>query len=168
MWLQDSNERKLLIIYFRKARARLQEKGCSPFDPMLISYLELVAAFDCEASIDEKAATAIDEKASINPKSQNNKYARFLDCLTLIFALTIMLCERELLGLTSRPKLGYKGNLNISLTPIGYDLGAKYNNPWKRWHLRWLEYKDSFLWPIIGFLLGCLMTYIITKVTSNP
>lgn len=155
MWLQNANERKLIKLYFSKAQDRLQKDGLLPTSPIDYPHLELVADFDPKSTIDS------------NPNGSNihftqNKYSRFLDCLTQIFALAQILQQRNLLKI-HKAKLDYNGTMTIELTLLGYDLGRKYSNKWKSLHLWWMEYKDNFLWPIIGFLLGCLMTYIITR-----
>ena len=112
---------------------------------------------------------AVTQPCQHSKESNRPNHALYMDCITHIFALTFILEERSLLKLlepqrtTDGTTISHGGAIVFSLTPIVYDLGAKYNNPLKCVHLFWFEYKDSFLWPILGFLLGCLMTYIIAK-----
>ena len=158
MWLPDANERKLLRKYTDVVRYRCKQSGNSPFEPINLTLSDLVSAFRPEAALDLR------QEADLPPKKMCNRHKRYIDCIYHIFALNFVLQERDLIQ--SRPERisnFYSGDLTFKLTPSGYDLGYKYSKWWKCWHLWWLEYKDSFIWPIIGFFFGSLVTYIITR-----
>jgi hypothetical protein len=159
MWLPDSNERKLLAEYYRKVRQRCFQSGHSPFEPISLPHNNIVIVFQPKAALDFDWAPGAD----FQNKQMDNRFKRYLDCLAHIFALNLVLQERGLIKLPKGQTLSYTDDLQICLTPSGYDLGCKYNKCWRRWHLWWLEYKDSFLWPILAFFFGSLVTYIITR-----
>ena len=164
MWLHDSDERKLLKILFLRAYSLLP-RGNSPVEPIQYTNRDFVAAFRPKAAVENNYK--FDTRVG---RVTNEKDIRFSACINQIYALIVMLEKRSLLKLLEGQtttedgtKFRHGSAIVFCLTPIGYDLGRKYSRWYLSLHLWWIEYKDSFLWPIIGFLLGCLMTYIITK-----
>ncbi len=169
MWLQDRDERKLIKILYLRAYSLLQ-RGNSPVEPIQYTNRDLVAAFRPKAAVENNYK--FDSRVG---RVVNEKELRYFACINKIYALIVMLEKRSLLKLLEGQtttedgtKFRHGSAIVFSLTPIGYDLGAKYDSRLKCVHLFWLEYKDSFLWPIIGFLFGSIMTYILLKVTSKP
>ena len=49
----------------------------------------------------------------------------------------------------------------VSLTIEGYDLGRKYSSWWARGGLWFAEYKDHWIWLIVGFLGGIVGALLV-------
>jgi hypothetical protein len=167
MWLSDRDERKLLRIYYDRVRELWLPEGISPLKPYSIPFLNLVNLFRPEASLDLAqvgAALDLELKPDLASIQTDNDYKRYLDCLAHIFALNHLLVDRGLITLPKGQELSYNDDLFFSLTTTGYDLGFKYSKRWSCWHLWWLEYKDSFLWPLITYIIGILTAVVVQLI----
>ncbi len=171
MWLSDRDERKLLKILFLRAYSRLQ-KGTSPVEPIQYTYRDLVAAFRPKAAVEKDYIFATDVG-----RITDKKVIRFTECISQIYALIIMLEERSLLKLLEGQitteggtKQRHGSAMVFCFTPKGYDLGRKYSRRYLSLHLWWIEYKDSFIWPLIGYFLGiasAVVVYLIVNRLTN-
>jgi hypothetical protein len=64
------------------------------------------------------------------------------------------LAARELIQTTNHQH--EPGVIVVSLTIAGYDLGRRYASPWVRTGLWFAEYKDHWIWLILGFVGGII------------
>ena len=55
----------------------------------------------------------------------------------------------------------------VALTVDGYDLGRKYASGWIRTGLWFAEYKDHWLWLVLGFF-GGILGAIFIKILEQP
>ena len=70
--------------------------------------------------------------------------------------------ERKFICLDERDLM----DVRVELTLQGWDLGRKYNNPLIRSGLWFKEYKDYWVWLIVGLIGGILGAIIVNKLSK--
>ena len=169
MWL-PKEERKLLIIYTKAIRKAIEKIESSvtnqkwySLDDLINIYMAKDFAKQAENLKDafHKATDKTYENSQSSndtPEQMKKSIKNYLSVKAEIDAANNALAERNLIKITPHER---QPRIGISLTIEGYDLGRKYADWFTCSGLHFKEYKDHWIWIILGFLAGVLGALLV-------
>lgn len=163
MWL-PREERQLLMLY--AVHDAVLDGNPMPFS---VDELGEVATKRLSARQIAKYAEGIRKKKrqsgpdpNGSPKSGcSRKYMGWLSAKGIIESANSRLQHRDFV----RFRECGTGQYEITLTLAGWDLGRKYNSWWDRTGLWFREYKDHWLWLIVGLLGGIVGGLVVQRLS---
>ena len=169
MWL-PKNERKLLEIYYIARCEGLKKVDSDPTNEKWYSQSELVDIFSDKNYIEKtrmlktdfhKAVESTYEESNgdhYNHEKTKREMKTTLSTMAAIDAANAALVARNLIKISQHQT---QSRIGVSLAIEGYDLGRKYNKKFDRGALWFHEYKDHWIWIILGFIAGILGALVV-------
>ena len=155
MWL-TVDERRILTGYYRLIKTVDDESvfQIDDLEPLLKTYANCSQIKEYEYADSDSPATSVQElKAQI---------AKHLQSSNRISNANSLLAARQLITIKNHQHAN--GVVIVTLTLAGYDLGRKYASWWTRTGLCFSEYKDHWLWLIVGFIGGILGSLVLKGI----
>jgi len=167
MWL-PKEERQLLAYYYRMTREN--KDWHISFPQSIDEILDATGRFPALRSISRKIMRCVSFKT--HNVDTLNQCLEKRQCI--LIAANQRLLKRQLISLiANEPGESISDDIrklfnlpDVKLTIQGWDLGRKYNSWFIRSGLRFAEYKDHWLWVIIGFGGGILGTLIVNWLSG--
>lgn len=173
MWL-PREERRLLEIYYWAICEGLKKVGSSPFTEKWYSKEDLINAFqtncfhfkkmarmdkdDYHKSVNKMDDTSSEESEDIDVPKLKRDIRKCLTTIAKIDSANASLSERGMIRLKTHES---QDRIGVGLTIAGYDLGRKYSLWFTRTGEWFKEYREHWVWLIVGFLGGILGSLII-------
>ncbi|MHC4172094.1 MAG: hypothetical protein ACYTBX_12905 [Planctomycetota bacterium] len=103
-----------------------------------------------------------EDKSVKQNKKENKTYIKLERRLQISNAA---LERREMIKIQKHEHVS--GVSGITLTPNGHDLGGKYSSWWTRSGLWFAEYKNHWIWLIVGFLGGIVGALLVNWLSNG-
>lgn len=158
MWL-PYDERQLLAGYYTIIGV-VNEEEAYP----LSSLAELLRRRPDYSRIQEYGESTGNTNGNSSMEESVNEVKEYIDLCNRIRKANRILAARELIA--SKDHENAADVVLVSLTVEGFDLGRRYSWWWTRSGLCFQDYKNHWIWLILGFLGGILGTMLVEFLKS--
>ena len=167
MWL-PKDERKLLIGYYVNIKRPREEKWYEKSSWKLVLESRFHQLQKSAGKVKERgdngAGKPLDWQTS-NVETIKQEIVSYAGFERRFDIASESLNDRGLIKLQKHETQSYI--VGVSLTLAGYDLGRKYSRWWIRSGLWFAEYREHWLWLIVGFLGGIFGALLVNWLSSG-